>query len=130
MGGFAPNWKKVLWLSEYTATTVPMDYAQRSVGGLKSSLSGIVKSYVRCPEDGGTGRGYDRHTASPAWVSQACAQRQALLGTLIVASRSTSAQSSYDFNEFLSLLEPMLKLVLLGFVPSTHFGKELHRAKY
>jgi hypothetical protein len=38
MGGFAPNWKKVLWLSEYTATTVPMDYAQRfDIGDLSGN---------------------------------------------------------------------------------------------
>ena len=39
------------------------------------------------------------------------------------------AQSSDDFNELLLRLVSMLELVLLGLVPSTHFGKELHRAE-
>ena len=52
----------------------------------------------------------------------------ALSGVLIVACRSTSAQSSDDFNPVSLRLVSMLELVLLGLVPSTHFGKELHRA--
>ena len=52
-----------------------------------------------------------------------------LSGTLIVVCRSTSAQSCDDFNEFLLRLVPMLDLVALRGLPSTHFGKELHRAK-
>jgi hypothetical protein len=51
-----------------------------------------------------------------------------LSGTLMVACRSPSSKPSDDFNEFLPLLETMLELVLLGLVPSTHFGKQLHRA--
>ena len=56
------------------------------------------------------------------------AYRASSSGTLIVACRSPSAQSSDDFNEFLLLLESMLELVLLGLVPTAHFGKQLHRA--
>ena len=44
--------------------------------------------------------------------------------------RSTASQPSYDFNQVLLRLVSMLELVLLGLIPSTHFGKELHRAKY
>ena len=57
------------------------------------------------------------------------ANRASLSSTLIVARRSTSAQSSDDFNEFLPLLETMLDLVAFRGLPSAHFGKELHRAK-
>jgi hypothetical protein len=53
----------------------------------------------------------------------------ALPGTLIVACRSTSAQSCDDFNQVLLRLVSMLELVLLRFVPSAHFGKQLQRAK-
>ena len=60
---------------------------------------------------------------------QARPYRASLSGTLIVPCRSTSAQPSDHFNEFLPLLESMLELVLLGLVPSAHFGKQLHRAK-
>jgi hypothetical protein len=52
-----------------------------------------------------------------------------LSGTLIVAHRSTPAQSSDDFNQVLLRLVSMLELVLLGLVPTTHFGKQLHRAE-
>jgi hypothetical protein len=38
-------------------------------------------------------------------------------------------QSSDDFNQVLLRLVSMLELVLLGLVPSTHFGEELHRAE-
>lgn len=48
---------------------------------------------------------------------------------MIVAYRSTPAQSCDDLNEFLLLLETVLEIVLLRFVPSAHFGKELHRAQ-
>ena len=58
-----------------------------------------------------------------------CGFVQALTGTLIVACRSTSAQSCDDCNEFLPLLEPMLELVAIRCRPSTHFGKQLHRAE-
>jgi hypothetical protein len=51
----------------------------------------------------------------------------ALSGTLIVAYRSTPSQPSDDFNEFLLRLVPMLDLVALRGLPSTHFGKQLHR---
>ena len=54
--------------------------------------------------------------------------RASLSDTLIVACRSTSAQSSFDFNQVLCAFS-MLELVLLGLVPSTHFGKQLHRAE-
>ena len=57
-----------------------------------------------------------------------CGLMRALSGTLLVPHRSTSSQSCDDFNEFLPLLETMLKLVLLRLVPTAHFGKQLHRA--
>ena len=48
-----------------------------------------------------------------------------LTGTLIVACRSTSAQSSDDFNEFPLLLVPMLDLHL-RFVKTAKFGELLY----
>ena len=62
------------------------------------------------------------------WI-QARPYRASLSGTLIVARRSTSAQSCDDFDELLLRLVPMLDLVLLRGLPSAHLGKELHRAK-
>jgi hypothetical protein len=53
----------------------------------------------------------------------------ALFGTLIVACHSPSSQPSDNLNELLPLPETMLELVALRGLPSSHLGKELHRAK-
>ena len=48
---------------------------------------------------------------------------------MIVACRSPSSQPSDDYNQLLLRLVRMLDPVLLGLIPSTHFGKQLHRAE-
>ena len=40
-----------------------------------------------------------------------------------------SSKLRYHVHELLLRLETMLELVLLGLVPCTHFGEQLHRAK-
>ena len=69
-----------------------------------------------------------------SWRGQSVAQSRcglmrALSGTLLVPHRSTSSQPCDDFNQVLLRLVSMLELVLLRLVPSTHFGKQLHRTE-
>jgi hypothetical protein len=55
--------------------------------------------------------------------------RASLSGTLVIAYCSTPSQPRDDFHQVLLRLVSMVELVLLRFVPSAHFGKQLHRAK-
>ena len=56
---------------------------------------------------------------------QARPYRASLSSTLIVPYRSTSAQSSDDFNQLLLRLVPVLDLYLFRFVKTAKFGELL-----
>jgi hypothetical protein len=92
----------------------------------EKGLLAFIRSTI-CPEANSNVKCEMLKTVAAASI-QLRLSRQ-LSDRLIVAYCSTSTQSSDDFNEFLSLLESMLDLVLLRSGPSAHFGKELHRAE-